>query len=223
MLDFAHARRMMVDCQVRTFDVTDHAVLAAFDEAPRERFVPAGREAVAYSDLPIPLVTDSGGAAHRVMFAPMILARLVQALQVAPGEKALDVGAGTGYASLILARLGAEVTALESDEALAARARSLLDELAPGAVDVVVGPLAAGHAAKAPYDVILVNGTFEIRPETLLQQLAEGGRLVGIRGEGRATKAVIYQRAGSVISERPLIDAVAPVIDDLRKPGGFVF
>lgn len=219
MLDFAYARRMMVDCQVRTYDVTDHALLAALGEAPRERFVPAGRESLAYSDQAIALTPDG----ERALIAPMFLARMVQALQVQPGERALDVGCGTGYSSFILSRLGAKVTGLESDAGLAETAAALLADLGCEGAEVACGPLADGWKARAPYNVILVNGSFEVRPDALLDQLADGGRLVGVEGAGVATRAVLYQRSNSLVSARPLFDAALPPIAGLRKPAGFVF
>ena len=114
MLDHAQARRLMVDCQLRTFDVNDIAVLDAFDDVPRERFVPPGREDFAYIDQTLALGHGRG------MPAPMLLARMIQALAVASGTRALDVGSGYGYGAAVLARLGAEVVALESEAPLAA-------------------------------------------------------------------------------------------------------
>jgi protein-L-isoaspartate(D-aspartate) O-methyltransferase len=224
MTDFTQARRMMVDCQVRTYDVTDNAVLAALGEVPRERFVPAGREALAYSDQAIALSSASPGGG-RVLLAPMLLARLIQALDVSGGDKVLDVGCGTGYSTAVLAHMGARVCALEPDGQLAARARAILAELggAAAAATVAEGPAAAGQAGASPYDAILVNGRFEIRPEGLLGQLDDNGRLAGIEGSGLATKAVLYRRAGGAVSRQVLFDATAPAFDDLRKTTEFVW
>ncbi len=112
MIDYAQARRMMVDCQLRTFDVNDNAVLDAFDTVPREAFVPPGREPFAYIDQTLRL--DGANGESRCLPAPMVLARMIQALKIRPGAKALDVGTGTGYAAAVMAHLGAAVTALES-------------------------------------------------------------------------------------------------------------
>jgi len=220
MIDFAQARRMMVDCQVRTYDVTDRAVLAALDEVPREKFVPADRVALVYSDQPIPLTSGvpQGG---RVLLAPMVLARLLQALEAAPGEAVLDVGCGTGYSTAVLARIGAYVTGLEPDAGLASIARRLLAEVVGHPVTVAEGPAGRGAAQFGPYDAILVNGSFEIRPDGLLDQLKENGRLVGIEGIGRATKAVIYRRADGTFGARSLFDATAPVFADLKQTFAF--
>jgi protein-L-isoaspartate(D-aspartate) O-methyltransferase len=219
MIDFGQARRMMVDGQLRTFDVNDIPLLDAFDSIPRERFVPPGRESLAYMDQDIVV---SEGPTRRLMLSPMILARLIQSLGIKPGERVLDVACGLGYSTAILATVGAKVTALESDEALAAAAR---DRLA--AVDVharvVSGPLQEGYAPGGPYDAILVNGAFEVRPESLLRQLAEGGRLAGVQGRGRSAKAVVFVRAGDAFGQRSIFDAAAPILPPFQKTPGFVF
>lgn len=221
MFDFARARRTMVDCQVRTFDVTDRAVLAALEHLPRERFVPEDRQLLAFSDQH--LVVSDDREHGRFLLAPLILARLLQALELREGARALDVGAATGYSSAILAHLGAEVTALESDAAVADRARELAAEFGGGRINVVTGPLAAGWSAAAPYDAIVVNGAFEVAPEKLVAQLADGGRLVGVSSASGAPKAVLIQRAGASFGTRTLFDAPAPVLDGFRAPADFVF
>ncbi|MFL5053743.1 MAG: protein-L-isoaspartate O-methyltransferase family protein, partial [Microvirga sp.] len=104
MVDFAQARRMMVDSQLRTFDVNDVPLLDAMETIPRERFVLPGRVGLAYIDQDIPV---SEGAERRFMLAPMVLARMIQSLEISPGMKALDVAGGLGYSSAVLAELGA--------------------------------------------------------------------------------------------------------------------
>lgn len=222
MVDFAQARRTMVDRQVRTYDVTDRAVLAAFEEVPRERFVPPGREALAYSDQAVPLDGAAGGDG-RSLLAPMVLARLLQALAIQPTDRVLDVACGSGYGTLVIERLGGRVIGLEPDAALAETAARLLAELGSGGARIVAGPVAAGHSAGAPYDGVLINGAFEIPPRSLLDQVAERGRLVGIEARARAPKAVLYRRAGAAFSRQALFDAAAPSLDGLRRPPEFVF
>ncbi|MGY2049492.1 protein-L-isoaspartate O-methyltransferase family protein [Methylobacterium sp. JK268] len=221
MLDFAQARRLMVDCQLRTFDVTDIAVLDAFDSVPRERFVPEGRETFAYIDQPLPLGGEAGET--RAALAPMVLARLIQALAVGPGEKALDVATGLGYAAAILDRLGASVVALESLPGLAAAARERLAAVTGKTIPVETGPLDAGVPGRGPYDAILVNGRVERRPQALLEQLADGGRLACVQGEGRTGKATLWVRAGDAFGARPLFDAAVPALRDFANEPGFTF
>jgi hypothetical protein len=143
MIDYAQARRMMVDCQLRTFDVNDNAVLDAFDTVPRETFVPQGREPFAYIDQTLHLAGANGEV--RCLPAPMVLARMIQALKIRPGAKALDIGTGTGYAVAVMAHLGAQVTALESVPDLAEKARAKLGS----SIQVIEGPLQVGAASPA--------------------------------------------------------------------------
>lgn len=223
MVDFAQARRMMVDCQIRTFDVHDIPLLAAFDEVPRERFVPAGRESLAYSDQDLPVSDGLAGTERRFMLKPMVLARMIEALEIEPGAKALDVACGLGYASAVMARLGADVVALESSEAAAAAARERLAVLGFERVTTVSGPLQQGHAQRAPYDAILVNGLVETRPQALLGELAEGGRLVCIEPRAKAGRAVLYVRSGDSFGSRAIFDAGAPALPAFKAEAGFVF
>lgn len=220
MVDFSQARRMMVDSQLRTFDVNDIPLLDAMDSVPRELFVLSGREELAYIDQDI-LISD--GATRRYMLSPMNLGRMLQALSVEAGEKALDVACGRGYASAVLDKLGAQVTALEADEALSAAAAKSLASAGAAKVQTVVGSLEQGYAKNAPYDVILINGAVDVRPEALLQQLAEGGRLVCVKGRGRAARATLYVRSGDAFGERTLFDAAAPMLAPFVQEPGFTF
>ncbi|MBD2747932.1 protein-L-isoaspartate O-methyltransferase [Microvirga sp. BT688] len=220
MVDFAQARRIMVDGQLRTFDVNDIPLLDAMDSVPRELFVLPGREELAYIDQDV-LVGD--GAERRYMLSPMILGRLVQALGIEKGDRVLDVACGRGYASAVFNELGAQVTALESDDALAGAARQSLSAAGAGNVTVVAGPLEQGHAGNAPFDAILINGAVEVRPEALLQQLAEGGRLACVKGRGRAARATLYVRTGDAVGERALFEAAAPLLAPFVQVPGFTF
>jgi protein-L-isoaspartate(D-aspartate) O-methyltransferase len=213
--DFLERRRFMVDGQLRVGDVTDGALLTAFLETPREAFVATGQTAFAYADGDAP----SLGSKTRRLLAPLALARLLQAAKVAPGDRALDVAGGAGYTAALLARLGAQVVAIESDAGAAEAAKAAL----AGSVEVVVGDLAAGAPSKAPYDVIVINGAFEVLPEALIAQLAEGGRLVGIEVRGRSQEAVLIERASSGLSRRVLFETRAMVIDAFRRAPSFAF
>ena len=183
MIDFANARRMMVDGQIRPSDVTDRDLIAAMLAVPRERFVPPELASVAYLDRDLP-VDD-----RRMLLKPMVLARLIQAAEVGADDRVLDVACGTGYSSAILARLAAMVVALEDDPARERRCAKTLAQLGIPNVTTVCGPLDAGWSALAPYDVILVNGAFEVEPQELFAQLKEGGRLVGVLGGGHDGKS----------------------------------
>jgi protein-L-isoaspartate(D-aspartate) O-methyltransferase len=220
MFDFAAARRMMVDCQVRTSDVTDQRIIAAMQDLPRERFVPARNASLAYLDLDV-AVTE--GKPARRLLKPMVLAKLIQAVEIGPQDRVLDVGCATGYASALLARLARQVTALEEDATLARHARENLAAIDVANAEVVSGPVAGGWPAGAPYDVILVDGAAEVVPERLLRQLADGGRLAGIVGRAPASKAVLYLAGAGQASARPIFDAAAPALPGFAEPPQFVF
>jgi protein-L-isoaspartate(D-aspartate) O-methyltransferase len=225
MFDAANARRLMVDGQVRTADVTDAAVLEAMLTLPRERFLPPALAQLAYVDGDIPV------AKGRALLKPMLLAKLVQAARLGPGDRVLDVGCATGYSSALLARLAGSVVALEEDPDLARQAREASREAlkeAPSsagtaAVEVVTGPLIAGWAAGGPYDVILLNGSTEIAPDMLGPQLKPGGRLLGVYGRAPASKAMIFHLIEGRMVGRPIFDAAAKLLPGFSAPPEFVF
>jgi protein-L-isoaspartate(D-aspartate) O-methyltransferase len=212
MVDYAQARRMMVDGQVRTADVTDLRIIAAMLEVPRERFAP-GREAIAYLDADLP-VSSRGG---RALLKPMVFAKLVQAAGIGPDDTVLDVGCATGYSAAVLARLAGRVVALDENEAAATMLAGVPN------VTVVAGALNAGWAKEAPYDVIMVEGAVEVVPQALFGQLKEGGRLLAVVGTMPMGKATIYQLCGGHITAQPLFDAAAPALPGFTKPPAFVF
>lgn len=221
MLDFAAARRAMVDSQVRTSDVTDPRIIAAMQEVPRERFLPAQNADLAYLDFDAP-VTAPGKPVRRLL-KPMVLARLIQAAEIAGGDHVLDVGCATGYSSAILARLAHTVVALEEDAGLAAFARDNLRALHLHHVHIESAPLAEGFPRGGPYDAIILNGAAEVAPEALLGQLKPGGRLACILRRGPAGKAMIYRSIGGECSGRPVFDAAAQVLPGFAAPTVFVF
>lgn len=218
-MDYADARRRMVDGQLRPNRVADPRLLDAMRELPRERFLPPASRARAYTDQDVPL---PGG---RAMLDPMTLGRMLQTAAARPGDRALVVCAGTGYGAAVLARMGARVTALEEDAGLAALARQVLAELLPaGAVRLEAGRCAEGFAAAAPYDVILIEGEVPEVPAALSAQLAEGGRLVTAVGNGRRQgAAVLARRLGGSISVAPVFDCSVPALPAFAPATGFVF
>ena len=217
MFDTVAARRMMVDGQVRTADVTDPELLAAMLTVPRERFVPAALADQAYRD------GDIGIGGGRVLLKPMVLAKLIQAARIGANDRVLDVGCGTGYSSAVLARIAAAVVALEEDEALARLAKDALAASGAGNVAVVTAALTAGSPAGAPYDVILLNGATEVPPQALGRQLKPDGRLAAIFGRGPTGKAMIYRQIEGQLVGRPAFDAAAPVLPGFVAPPEFVF
>ena len=217
MTDFAAARRHMVDCQIRTNKVFAPALVAALAETPREAFLPEAERGLAYVD------GDLACGKGRRLMAPMVFARLVQALDVAPGDIALDIGCGTGYSSAILARLASTVVAVECDAELAEAAQANLAALGIDNAVVVDGALAAGYPEQAPYDAIVLSGAVPEISEALTGQLAEGGRLGAVvrppNGVGRAVRAT---RHGGAVSRRTVFDAGAPMLPGFEVETEFV-
>ena len=165
MSGFATARQKMVDGQVRPSDVTDIRILDAMLAVPREAFVPENKQALAYLDLDLDV--SEGGAAKRFLIKPVVLAKMLQAADIKESDRVLVVGCATGYAAAVIAQFAPQVTATESDPALAAKAQASLASNGCGNVTVRPAAPADGDAAKAPYDVIVLNGATEIVPEQL--------------------------------------------------------
>jgi protein-L-isoaspartate(D-aspartate) O-methyltransferase len=215
---YAKARFNMVEGQIRTNKVSDERLVAALSELPRQIFVPNALSSVAYVDTSIRITDD------RYMIEPLVLARLLQEAEVGAGDKALVVGAGTGYSAAILASLCASVTALESDPALAGAARENLAALGLANVVVHEGPLEQGWAADAQYDVILIDGMIAELPDVLTAQLADRGRLVTVRAqEGRSGAGTLFRKLSGTVSGRPLFDAVVPFLPGFAPRPAFAF
>jgi protein-L-isoaspartate(D-aspartate) O-methyltransferase len=218
MTDFAVARHNMIEGQIRTNKVTDPALLDALAALPREQFVPVERRSAAYVDEDLRLAGD------RYVLEPMVLARLLQAAEPTRTDVALDVGCATGYATAVLARVTATAIGLECDAALARAATETLARLSIDNAIVVEGKLADGYAKHGPFDVILVNGAVTEFPRALLDQLAEGGRLVGVRrpGAGPGAAMLMLKRRGAVAG-RTLFEASTPYLTGFAPKPRFVF
>jgi protein-L-isoaspartate(D-aspartate) O-methyltransferase len=244
-VDYALQRHNMVESQVRPSDITDRRIVNAMLALPREAFCPAPVQVTAYMDLDLKVSAAAPGKPARFLTAPRVLAKMIQALEVEPGDRVLHVGSATGYTSAILAQLAGAVTALEADVTLSAAAAKALaaqgikvldaDAAVPAPVAVadggapapvvkqVTGPLAAGFAAGAPYDAIFVDGAVADVPGALLDQLRDGGRLVAIVGTGRVGRITQWRRRGSSADFRAVGDAGAPQLPGFERAAGFVF
>jgi protein-L-isoaspartate(D-aspartate) O-methyltransferase len=222
MVDFALARRNMIDGQLRPNRVTNAQLLAAVGDLPRERFLPDGLHSVAYADDDIPL----GGG--RYLMEPMVLARLIQALQPQSGDRALVVASGRGYGAALLSKLVNSVVAVESDPKLAAAAERIAKELAIGGVQQVVGAFEGADGAgpyAGPFDVILIEGAVRQVPQAILDRLAPGGRLTTVVAgpEGVLGVAQLFVKEGELASARPLFDAGTPLLPGFAPPPRFTF
>lgn len=220
MSGFSTARQKMVDGQVRTNDVTDRRVLDAMLSVPREAFVPASRQALAYLDLDLD-VSESG--AKRYLIKPALTGKLLQAAEIGEGDTVLVVGCATGYVAALVAKLAAKVIATESDSTLVAKARDAFAALGLTNVSCKAAPCTEGDASSGPFDVIVLNGAAEVTPDAVLGQLKDGGRLVGVSAESRPPRAMIVTRSHGEFGHRALFDAAAPVLPGLERAPAFVF
>jgi protein-L-isoaspartate(D-aspartate) O-methyltransferase len=195
-MDFAAARKVMVDSQVRVNDVTDRSLQAALLAVPRERFLPEERAWSAYAEIEPEI---AGG--RRLMMA-RDLSKLLMALDAKAGETALAVAAP--YAAAVLARLGVAVTAQEADEAV---------------FQTVVAPLSAPSGQD--YDLIISEAAVPGRPEAWLGALKVGGRMAVVERDGPVGKAVLYVRGEQGVSRRELFNSHPPILSDLAPQPAF--
>lgn len=223
-LSLDKARFNMIEQQVRPWEVLDPSVLALLDSVPRDLFVPAAQQALAYVDMELPL----GAGADQVMLAPRVQARLVQDLAVQPTDKVLVIGTGSGFTTALLAKLAQRVVSLEIDEAIASAARANLQAAGITNADVRVADAAANGfaacAAEAPWNAILVAGSVAEVPPALLALLAPGGRLAVIAGHEPVMRATFVTRVAdaSYHTTQPW-DTVAPRLRNFPEPSRFSF
>lgn len=213
-LDFEHMRRAMVASQLRTTAVNDPRVVSAMGQIPRERFVPAENAAIAYIDRAIPL------GQGRALNPPMTTGRLLTEAHPQAADKALVIGAATGYAAALLAELVASVVSLEEDAGLLEAAHKAP---VPANVTIVEGPLAAGWKKKAPYDLILIDGAVEYVPQPIIDQLADGGRLAAAVLDRGVSRLSIGRRSGKGFGLVAFADADAAPLPGFSRPKGFSF
>jgi protein-L-isoaspartate(D-aspartate) O-methyltransferase len=221
MIDFAAARKKMVENQLQTSGITDRRLLAVMAQVPREIFVPEARCGLAYID-EAQMVPVSGGGT-RFIAPPAPFAKLVQLAAINDGDRVLDLGCATGYSAAVLAQLADQVVAVENDAGLVAAARANLGTLGLDNVSVIEGALEDGAARQGPFDVIILEGTASEVPRRLFDQLAEEGRLVVLQQEGRAAAAHLYVRSGKDIAGRPEFNTSMPPLFAPKAAPAFVF
>jgi protein-L-isoaspartate(D-aspartate) O-methyltransferase len=206
---------MMVDTQVRPSDVTKFPIIDAMLSVPRETFVPDDKREAAYVGENLTLVPG------RVVLEPRTLAKLLDALDIQPGDLVLDLGCGLGYSAAVIARLAETVVAVEQDETLAADAQRILSEEGVDNAVVVTGKLVDGAPKCAPYDVITVEGGVEIIPDTVLAQLKDGGRIGAVFMDGAVGTAKVGYKTEGRMTWRPVFNAAAPVLPGFQMTRGF--
>jgi protein-L-isoaspartate(D-aspartate) O-methyltransferase len=213
--NFTAMRRAMVESQLRTNDVNDPVILEAILAVPRENFLPEQRRSAAYIDRAVPLANG------RALNPALATARLLIAAEIRSGDHVLLVGAATGYAAALLAKLGCSVVALEEADDLVAAARASLE--GQGGVLVEKGPLAKGHAKGAPYDVIFIDGAVEALPDALTGQLKIGGRAVFAKADRGVTRLSVGVRTSGGFGARAFADSDAVILPGFAAPKGFTF
>lgn len=207
----------MVASQVRTNEVTDPLVIDAIGEVPREKFLPAARQSLAYVDEDLEVATG------RWLMEPMVAARLLQLADVQRTDHVLVLPCGTGYIAAVLAHMAGSIVAAEEDGPTKESAAKLLAELGADTVAVVSASVAEGCPGQAPYDVIVFDGAVSEIPEGIQQQLADGGRLVAVVQTGPVGRATLIQRTGDAFGRRTEFDASVPLLPEFSAKPAFVF
>jgi protein-L-isoaspartate(D-aspartate) O-methyltransferase len=208
--DFAAAREAMVESQLRPQGVTDRGTLDAMARVERERFLPSHTRPLAYVDRAV-AIGDG-----RFLAAPAVLGQLLTQMMPQRGERALVVGAGTGYSAAVLTEIGLDVVAIESDPSLVAAGKQL-------GVGIIEAPLEGGFAKGAPYDLILIDGAVETIPDAIIDQLADGGRLGTALVDRGITRLVVGRKAGGAFGILSFGDAGVPALPGFSRPKAFKF
>jgi protein-L-isoaspartate(D-aspartate) O-methyltransferase len=196
--DFEMRARYMVETQLRRRGIHDERVLEAMQQVPRHEFVPPELVDAAYDDRPL-LIGE-----RETISQPYMVAAITQAAHVAPGNRALEIGGGSGYQAAILAHLGATVCTVEINPRLAEEARERLQRLGYTNVEVITGDGSEGLPAHAPYDVIIVSAAAPTISPILLGQLAEGGRLAAPVGNREQQELLLMSKHDGRITIRRL-------------------
>jgi protein-L-isoaspartate(D-aspartate) O-methyltransferase len=217
-MNLEKARFNMVEQQIRPWQVLDPNVLNVLSNVPRELFVPAAYQALAYTDTDIPL------GHGQEMVPPRVDARLMHDLQLTGHEKVLDIGTGSGYLAALLAARAERVISLEINPELASNARQNLQRAGVTNVDVRVADGSEGAASDGPFDAIVLGGSVAEVPQALLKQLKVGGRLIAIVGNEPIMTATLFTRTEEATWEtRALWDTQAPRLQGFTEPSRFHF
>lgn len=212
------ARFNMVEQQIRPWQVLDPAVLHTLQHIARELFVPTNYQALAYTDTEIPL------GHGQEMLPPRVDARLLHDVHLTPTDKVLEIGTGSGYLTALLADRSHYVVSLESNPELHTIARANLQRAGIHNVDLRLGDGSTDATDAGPFDAIVLGGSVHEVPQTLLQQLKIGGRLIAIVGEDPVMQATLFTRtSASAWDHRALWDTTAPRLLGFTEPSRFHF
>lgn len=217
-MDYPAARRRMVENQIRTNRVTDPLVIEAMREIPREAFLPEPLRGVAYVDEDLPL------GRGRVLIEPLTMALLLQTAEIDADDVVLEIGSGTGYGAAVIAHMASVVIGLEPDPDLAQTAQRVLADLDLTTVTIINAAMEPGYPEQSPYDVIVFGGAVSRVPPVIIDQLAEGGRLVAVvvddSGTGRGS---LFVKVAGTVSPRVVFDASAPFLPGFEPQPVFRF
>ncbi|WP_409194028.1 protein-L-isoaspartate O-methyltransferase family protein [Accumulibacter sp.] len=217
-VDIERARFNMIEQQIRPWEVLDPEVLAALSVVKREDFVLPAHKALAFADLELPI------GHGQTMLHPKMEARILQEVGVRNTDVVLEVGAGSGYMAALLASRGEFVHTVEIDPALAELARRNLRQARIVNVTVDTGDASEGWSSASPYDVIVLSGSLPRLPETFLQQLRLGGRLLAFIGEAPVMRAQLITRtADKAFTTINLFETVVAPLKRAKPQTGFVF
>ena len=212
----------MVDCQVRTEDVTDHELLTALLQVPRESFVPEQLREFAYVDQELSLASIGGDG--RALMPPANFAKLAQLAEVNENDFILVLGSGCGYSSAVFSLLGSSVIALEQSPSLVKTSSEVLMETGYENVVVVEGELSQGYEKEAPFDLIFCEGSVSSVPDSLFDQLSDnGGRLVSVIGDGNSAIATVFKKSEGLIAQVNVMNCSVAPIPGFEKQADFVF
>ena len=212
------ARFNMVEQQIRPAEVLDPRILDLVSEMPREDFVPDDYKNLAYSDIQVPI------GHGQFMLKPIQEARLLQELDIQPGDHVLEIGTGSGFMTALLAKLAARVTSVEIVPELAQQAKATLKAHGIDNAVIETGDASNGWENNAPYDVIAVTGSMPVVNENLKKQLAMNGRLCVAVGKEPVMTVVLLTRVGdNQWREEALFETVIPTLQNVQQPEAFVF
>lgn len=215
-MDYDIARKNMVESQVRPNRVTHAGIIEAMERVPRELFVPESLKGIAYVDEAIQI------ADGRYLMEPMVIGLLLQTAEIGRSDLVLEIGCGSGYGTALLAGLADTVVAVEDQPDLAQTATDNLVALEADNAAVMESALADGYAKQSPYNVIVFSGAVGEIPDAIIDQLADGGRLVSIisKSDGLG-KGTLVQKFGKSIVRKEVFDAGSPELPGFHKRAAF--
>ena len=216
-VDIEQARFNMIEQQIRPWDVLDESILAALRRVPREVFVAEGHRELAFADVQIPL------GHGEVMMEPRLEARLIQDLSLTAGDKVLEVGTGSGYMTALLATLAGRVVSVDLHGDFTKQAGERLRQLGIDNVVLETGDASRGWPSADGFDAILLTGSVPAIPETLIDALRDGGRLVAVVGSAPVMEAARLVKKNGEVVRTSLFDTILPPLVNVTAPRRFVF